>query len=164
MIHQIKKLAQNCANLNILVLVKESGDLSMTFIPTVKKGGDEALAKPFTLSGTPAEMESGLVDALEKIAETRETLAEQVAATIAVIEMATKASADKGTKALKGKETKPVISPHAGSPADGSEDTDDDEVNSPGSSYPAEAGDTSPVIQSSPQSQATASPAMNLFS
>jgi PRTRC genetic system protein E len=166
MIKQIQKLALNCQTLNILVLVKEGGDLSMTFVPTLKKGGDDALAKPFTLTGTPEELEAGLVEALANIAGKRETLAEQVAATNAVLEMAAKASADKGTKALKGQPPKAAPGKVVGTAAGASssdEDSEDENDDEPGLSSPAAASGAASASSGSPGSPAQAGPAMNLF-
>lgn len=142
MFKELQALATSCECLNILVRAKADGELSLTFIPTLKAGGDASLAKPFTLSGTPAELETELPQALTKIAGQRETLAEQVAATEAVLAAATKEAASKGTKALKGKPEK------ANSPPNASFDDDDDE---PGSDPESPSAPTSNVSPPAPE-------------
>lgn len=162
MIKLIQKLAETCASLNILVIAKEGGELSLTFIPTVKQGGDAALAKPFTLAGTPEELEQGLGQALASIAATRETLADQVEATNALLTMAAKESAEKGTKALKGKPQKALPAPRAGTAvgagsSDGADPEEEDDAPAVNAAEPT-------AFTGSASSPAPAGPAINLFS
>lgn len=151
MLKAIENLALQCNVLNILVKAN-AGELSLTFVPTLKEGGDPALAKPFTLHGTVEDLEANMPDAMAKIASARASLAEQVEATTAVLEIARKTSADKGSNALKGKPTKPT--PGKASPAADAgsgttdpvdEDHDDDSPSAPAAApaaaaAPAEAG------------------------
>lgn len=156
MIKQIQKLALTCASINILARAKENGELSLTFIPQARPGAEGALTTPFTLTGTPEELEAGLDEALASIIGKRETLAEQVAATNTLLEMAAKDSAAKGTKALQGKGPKALPAPAAGA---ASSDEDDD-IDADGSNTDA---DKEIASTGSTGSTASASPALNLF-
>ena len=165
MIKQIHKLALSCASINILVLAKENGGLSLTFVPNAKPGADPALAAPFTLSGTPEELEAGIEGALAKIAGARESLADQIEATTAVIEMATKNSAAKGAKALQGKPSKqsPKVGGEPACNDEGDDDLDTDGDDSPANSSPVSDGAATSVAAAGDGGAAQAKPAMNLF-
>lgn len=144
MLKAIEKLALQCNVLNILVKAN-AGELSLTFVPTLKEGGDPALAKPFTLHGTVEDLEANMPEAMAQIASARTSLAEQVEATTAVLEIARKTSADKGSNALKGKPSKPATgkasaAADAGSGSEGSaEDEADDDSPSAPAAAPADA-------------------------
>lgn len=164
MLKAIEKLALQCNVVNILVKAN-AGELSLTFVPTLKEGGDPALAKPFTLHGTVPDLEAEMPAALAQLANARASLAEQVEATTAVLEIARKASVEKGSNALKGKSPKPAAGKAssasatgeaAGSPGDDPDDESDD--TSP--SAPAAA----PAAAQSAQAGTPVTTGMDLFS
>jgi PRTRC genetic system protein E len=162
MLKALERLALQCNVVNILVKAN-AGELSLTFVPTLKEGGDPALAKPFTLHGTVEDLEANMPEAMAQIATARASLAEQVAATTEVLEIARKTSADKGSNALKGKPAKPTSGKASGAAgaASDQDDTADDE-----------AGDDSPSAPAAPPAAAAApaqtgtpvSTGMDLFS
>lgn len=162
MLKAIEKLALQCNVVNILAKAN-AGELSLTFVPTLKEGGDPALAKPFTLHGTVQDLEANMPSAMEQIANARASLAEQVEATTAVLEIAKKESADKGSNALKGKPPKAPAGKASSASATGEVagspggDPDDDDV-SP--SAPAAA----PAVAQSAQAGTPVSSGMDLFS
>lgn len=162
MLKAIERLALQCNVVNILVKAN-AGELSLTFVPTLKEGGDPALAKPFTLHGTVEDLEANMPDAMAQIASARASLAEQVAATTEVLEIARKTSADKGSNALKGKPEKPnagKASSKAGT-ASGSGDSADEEADDDSPSAPA----ATPAGAAAPAETGTAvSTGMDLFS
>ncbi|MDI1236420.1 MAG: PRTRC system protein E [Polaromonas sp.] len=162
MLKAIEKLALQCNVLNILVKAN-AGELSLTFVPTLREGGDPALAKPFTLHGTVEDLEANMPEAMAQIASARASLAEQVEATTAVLEIARKTSADKGSNALKGKPGKPATG-KASTAADtgsGSEGSAEDEADDDSPSAPAAA----PADAAAPAQTGTpVSAGMDLFS
>jgi PRTRC genetic system protein E len=133
-------------------LVRSAGKLSMTLrmdgdqmvivaIPQADgKDKEAALRQPLVLTGSPAELDAGFAEALTSYAGARRSLAEQVAATTAIIEAAEKSQAGKAQKAIaKGsKSAAPKASTPAGSPegeGDESEDSND-RSEEPGQSGP----------------------------
>lgn len=158
MIKQILQLLATCASVNILAVQTAEGKLSLTFIPKAKESGGPSMATPFNLTGTPDELEAGIASALDQINGSRETLAEQVEATNTVLAQAAKDAAEKGSKALKGKQEKPGTASKSASTASagdsGSEDSNEDEASNDGfisGGQSASAPATAPVS------------AMNLF-
>lgn len=164
MLKAIEKLALQCNVVNILVKAN-AGELSLTFVPTLKEGGDPALAKPFTLHGTVQDLEANMPSAMEQIANARASLAEQVEATTAVLEIAKKVSADKGSNALKGKSPKAPAGKASSASATGevagsSGEDPDDEGDDTSPSAPAAA----PAAAQSPQTGTPVAAGMDLFS
>lgn len=161
MIKQILVLAQQCAQVNILARAKDDGTLSLTFVPTLKEGGDPALAKPFVLTGTPEELESQLPTALASIAEQRNSVAEQAAATVAVLEVSKKEIAEKGANALKGKTSAKPGSTAAASKAASAAGGDFEEQEDPDDDAPAPAAGQQSAASTSAGGETPAP--MNLF-
>jgi PRTRC genetic system protein E len=77
--------------------------LSLVFVPVPREGQEPALAQPICLTGTVEELEAGFASALGQYVEARASLADQVAATLTILEGAKNASATKAADALKGK-------------------------------------------------------------
>jgi PRTRC genetic system protein E len=99
------------ATLSMVISADQAtGMLTISVMPRPKKGGEEAaLSKDLTLTGTPAEFDSGFVQALQGYSEARRSLSEQAEATREVLTAAQTASAQKAVEAAKkaGKGAKP---------------------------------------------------------
>lgn len=131
----IKSLLAGNKAVSILLAEGADNNLTVTIVPTPKgEVKDAALTTPLSLTATAEELDAEFPALLSRFTSSRRTLEEQVASTEAVIQAATKASADKGAKALS-KATPAVKVP----PTASGEDDDDDEGTGNTVSTPAAA-------------------------
>lgn len=122
-----------------LLLSGNPDEITVTVLPKPAKvkEGQEALATPLVLTGTPAELDESFADLVAQFTDKRKSLAEQFAATESVLEAAQKASVAKATKGVTAtaksaaKQTLQVSST--------GDDDDDDSLTEGGSDSPAPA-------------------------
>lgn len=80
-----------------------NGEITVAVKPMPKQGDDSTLSTPMTLTGTPAELDEQFATHLQGFSAARQSLAEQLETTKAVLEAAKKDSQSKATKAVTGK-------------------------------------------------------------
>ena len=80
-----------------------NGEITVAVKPMPKQGDDATLSTPLTLTGTPAELDEQFAAHLQSFSTARQSLAEQLETTKAVLEAAKKDSQSKATKAVTGK-------------------------------------------------------------
>jgi PRTRC genetic system protein E len=109
-----------------MLLVNAVGDdqLSIAVLPQGDFDGDRAaLGTPLQITGTVEELSAGVEGALAQYTASRKSLEDQLSETIAVLDAAKKASAEKSKKAV----TKAAASKAATSVADKDDDSNDDD-------------------------------------
>jgi PRTRC genetic system protein E len=94
---------------------------------------EPALRQPLILTAPPAELDAGFIDSLQGFSSARKSLAEQVAATAAILESAEKSQAGKAQKTL-AKASKPALPAPSSAGSESDSTDDDDEANEAGQS------------------------------
>ncbi|KXV16512.1 hypothetical protein CR51_00875 [Caballeronia megalochromosomata] len=146
----IEPLLCHCTKLTLSLQMK--GDEMLVCVMPHGTAKDAAMLHPLALTATAAELEAGFVDALAAYTGAHASLAEQVAATTAILEAATTTQVSKATKTL-AKDSKPALPAPGRSSTDA--DTDDDDA-----SDSNEGQSTAPTASSaSASSDASAEPA-----
>jgi PRTRC genetic system protein E len=122
MFQALQPLLSTVASLTVSMVENADGTITLTVIPNgVKKGGN--LDSQMQLVGTAAELDEGFAAHLISYTAKRQTLADQLAATEAILEAQQKEAADKAKKSI----AKPAKKSSA-STAESSEDPEDDEA------------------------------------
>jgi PRTRC genetic system protein E len=127
-------LGAGTSRLNILLSKAASGDeLTVVVIPTVE--GDEkvkgAIARPLSLTGTPAELDAEFAQLMGQYASQRKSLSDQINAELTILAADAKASAKRATEKLQTKKDKAKAGVSATTVEDQSDDgsdADDDEA------------------------------------
>ncbi|WP_062644698.1 PRTRC system protein E, partial [Caballeronia arationis] len=88
---------------------------------------DAAMLQPLALTATAPELEAGFVDALATYTGAHASLAEQVAATAAILEAAKTTQVSKATKTLAKGGSKPALPAPGRTSAESDSDEDDDD-------------------------------------
>lgn len=116
----LQPLLANLASLTIALVNNTDGTITVTVTPYGGKAGN-VLDTPLSLTGTVTEFDDGFVEHLNSYVHKRQTLADQLAATEAILEAAQKEATDKAKKSIAKPEK-------AASPAttDNPEGSDDD--------------------------------------
>lgn len=138
----LMQLKTQCPSLNVNITFEGDG-LTVLVLPK-GKGGDAALLTPLRLSGTAEELEAGFFEAIAKFGNVRQSVAEQVEATTAVLEAARKESANKAANAIK-KSAKTGSSPKV-DPTDDDDDLDQQNEGGAGSETPADSAQSAANI------------------
>jgi PRTRC genetic system protein E len=122
----LEALVRAAGKLSVLLLM--DGDQMRVIVVPQGEAKEAALRQPLILTAPPAELDEGFIDAVRGYASARQSLAEQVAATAAILESAEKSQSGKAQKAL-AKGSKPALpAPSSAKPESSStEDNDDDE-------------------------------------
>ncbi len=121
MFQALQPLLSTVASLTVSMVENADGTITLTVIPNgVKKGGN--LDSQMQLVGTAAELDEGFAAHLISYTAKRQTLADQLAATEAILEAQQKQSAEKAKKSI----AKPAKNASA-STAGNSEDPEDDD-------------------------------------
>lgn len=109
MFEQIKTLLDSCKSVSIIATANGE-KLTLTVMPNPKAAGDvaSALATPLQITGTPDELDAGLGNALTQYVGAHKSLAEQVEATMAVMDAAKKAASEKAAAAVTKAKASPV--------------------------------------------------------
>jgi PRTRC genetic system protein C len=98
----IEPLLRTCTKLTLSLQTK--GDDVVVFVRPEGSVNDAAMLQPLVLTASAAELDAGFADALAGYTGMRASLAEQVAATTAILEAAQKTHVAKATKVLSGNE------------------------------------------------------------
>lgn len=153
MISSLASIARaNAKGVHVLVNALDGGLLSVTVVPQGDFTGDkETLSKPLQITGTVEELEAGIANAITSYQSARQSLEEQLADTLALLEAAKKEAADKGKKALT-KSAKPDKSAKTPTqtPAATGEENDDEETGDEDSSSDAVSGQTPAAVTPPP--------------
>lgn len=135
-----------------LVITRGAGNILKVCVMPTANAKNPALAQPLALSATAVELDAGFIDVLSTYVTNRSSLADQVAATAAILGEAAKAQSSKAVKSLKSS-----AKPAAAATGEGDEDddskSDDDEGN-----------DSAPASVKAPAAAAPAQPNDDLLS
>lgn len=144
----IEPLLRHCTKLTLSLQMK--GDEMVVCVMPQGTAKDAAMLQPLALTAMAAELDAGFVDALAAYTGAHASLAEQVAATTAILEAAKTTQVSKATKTLAKGGSKPALPAPGRSTSDADNDDDD-------ASDDAEGQSTAP--NASPASEASAEPA-----
>ncbi|EKS72552.1 hypothetical protein BURK_003847 [Burkholderia sp. SJ98] len=148
----IEPLLRHCTKLTLSLQMK--GDDMVVCVMPQGTAKDAAMLQPLALTATAAELEAGFIDALVAYTGAHASLAEQVAATTAILEAAKTTQVSKATKTLAKGSNKPALRAPGRSSTDA--DNDDDDA----SDDAAEGQSTAPTASSaSSAADASAEPA-----
>ncbi|SAK89282.1 hypothetical protein AWB82_06249 [Caballeronia glebae] len=153
----IEPLLRHCSKLTLSLQMK--GDDMVVCVMPQGTAKDAAMLQPLALTASAAELDAGFVDALAAYTGAHASLAEQVAATTAILEAAKTTQVLKATKTL-AKGSKPALpAPGRSSTASDSDEDDDSENASDSDSDNDNAEERSTASKESPTSSASAEPA-----
>jgi PRTRC genetic system protein E len=130
----LEPLLKSCGTLKLTLKMK--GDEVVVFVMPEGEAKDATLRQPLVMTASAAELDAGFVDLLATYTGAHASLAEQVAATTAILGEAQKTQVTKATKALSGKGGRPAL-PAPGESSGGAGETDDDEETESSDSQPA---------------------------
>ena len=100
----LEPLLRSCTKLTLSLQMK--GDDVVVFVKPEGSANDAAMLQPLVLTASAAELDAGFADALANYTGVRASLADQVAATTAILEAAQKTQVTKATKVLSGGKAK----------------------------------------------------------
>lgn len=148
-----KELHEMVKTTALTILVSDAGDglLSVAVLPKGKEGQNPALSTPLSLTGTPEEMDAELPAVLSRYVGGRNSLAQSLETSLAVMDAAKKAVQDEATKATKKATGKAAI------PAKASEEGGERNV------PPAEAAATVDPVHPTKTDAPEADPGLTLF-
>ncbi|BBQ03666.1 hypothetical protein BSFA1_87940 (plasmid) [Burkholderia sp. SFA1] len=144
----IEPLLRHCTKLTLSLQMK--GDEMVVCVMPQGTAKDAAMLQPLALTAMAAELDAGFVDALAAYTRAHASLAEQVAATTAILEAAKTTQVSKATKTLAKGGSKPALPAPGRSTTDADHDDDD-------ASDDAEGQSTAPSASSA--AEASAEPA-----
>ncbi|WP_321794601.1 PRTRC system protein E, partial [Caballeronia sp. J97] len=121
----IEPLLRHCEKLTLSLQMK--GDQMVVCVMPQGKSKDAAMLHPLALTASAAELDAGFIDALAAYTGAHASLAEQVAATTAILEAAKTTQVSKATKSLGGKGSSKPAAPVAASRSSASSEDDDDD-------------------------------------
>ncbi|TDN59056.1 PRTRC system protein E [Paraburkholderia sp. BL10I2N1] len=120
MFQQLEALVRASGKLQ-LTLKMDSDRMAVVVVPS-GEGKEAALRQPLILSGTPAELDEGFIEAIRSYSAAHASLSEQVSVTAAILQEAEKSLSSKAQKALKGPK---APAKEATGPVEGDDDDDD---------------------------------------
>ena len=120
MFKELQPLLSTLASLTVSLVSNADDTITVTVTPHGAKTGN-VLDTPLSLTGTAAEFDEGFAEQLNSYVPKRQTLADQLAATEAILEVAQKEAADKAKKSI-AKPAKKSSTPAS----DNSENSEDD--------------------------------------
>jgi PRTRC genetic system protein E len=141
----IEPLLRHCTKLTLSLQMK--GDEMVVCVMPQGTAKDAAMLQPLALTAMAAELDAGFVDALAAYTGAHASLAEQVAATPAILEAAKTTHVSKATKTLAKGGSKPALPAPGRSSADADNDEDD-------ASDDAEGQSTAPSASTAAESSA----------
>jgi len=149
----LQTLLATVAGITLSIIANDNGTITVTLIPKAKKeGGEAALNTPLSLTGTPEELDAEFANILTSYTAKRQSLAEQLEATEAIMEAAKKESSKKASKVVaKGKGAAAGSSEKASEPKDdegGDDDNDDSSSGEGGAGTTTATSDPKPVTES----------------
>ncbi|MCC8397286.1 PRTRC system protein E [Paraburkholderia sp. MMS20-SJTR3] len=121
---ELEALLKSCGGLKLALKMK--GDAMAVVVMPEGEAKDTALRQPLVMTATAAELDAGFAEHLATYTGAHVSLAEQVAATTAILGEAQKAQVTKATKALSGKAGRSTQAAATGAP-DGDAGDDDSE-------------------------------------
>jgi PRTRC genetic system protein E len=143
---ELEALLKSCGGLKLALKMK--GDAMVVVVMPEGEAKDTALRQPLVMTATAAELDAGFAEHLATYTGAHASLAEQVAATTAILGEAQKAQVTEATTALSGKagRSSPAsakASPDRDADDEGSESSESDataagDEGSAGASAPAE--------------------------
>ncbi|TCG00977.1 hypothetical protein BZM26_09415 [Paraburkholderia strydomiana] len=133
---ELEALLKSCGGLKLAMKMK--GDAMVVVVMPEGDAKDTALRQPLVMTATAAELDAGFAEHLATYTGAHASLAEQVAATTAILGEAQKAQVTKATKALSGKAGRSSPAAAKSSP---DEDAEDDDSESSESDAPAAANE-----------------------
>ena len=136
----LEPLLCSCTKLTLSLQMK-CGDV-VVFVKPEGSAKDAAMLQPLVLTASAAELDAGFADALAAYTGVRASLADQVAATTAILEAAQTTQVTKATKALSGKKVTPAAAAKSSSDNESDEDEADDNVDGEQSTAPTAATST----------------------
>jgi len=155
----IEPLLRHCTKLTLSLQMK--GDEIIVCVMPQGTAKDAAMLQPLALTAMAAELDAGFVDALAAYTGAHASLAEQVAATTAILEAAKTTQVSKATKTLAKGGSKPALPAPGRSSTDADNDDDDTGDDAEGQST---APNASPGSASSEASVEPATTGTNLAS
>lgn len=124
--------------LSLTISVDEDGVMTVVLLPR----GDGAMSTPLALTATPAELDEGFADVVNKFVATRSSLAEQLAAAEAMMQSAANDVTVKAAKkAVAGSSKAATVRANPVTDEDPDNDSDDDELPSSPTSKPVSVSD-----------------------
>jgi PRTRC genetic system protein E len=148
----IEPLLRHCTKLMLSMQMK--GDEMVVCVMPQGTAKDAAMLQPLALTASAAELDAGFADALVAYTGAHASLAEQVAATTAILEAAKTTQVSKATKTLAKGSSKAVPAASGRSSAE-SDDDDNDE----GEGNDNSQGQESAPVNSSATASASSAPA-----
>ena len=133
----IEPLLRHCTKLTLSLQMK--GDDMVVCVMPQGTAKDAAMLQPLALTAMAAELDAGFVDALAAYTGAHASLAEQVAATTAILEAAKTTQVSKATKTLAKGGSKPALPAPGSSTTDADNDDDDASDDAEGQSTPPTA-------------------------
>jgi PRTRC genetic system protein E len=121
----IEPLLRACAKLTLSMQMK--GDEMVVCVMPQGTAKDAAMLQPLALTATPAELDAGFVQALVAYTGAHASLAEQVAATTAILDAAKGQQVSKATKTLAKGNGKTAIGSGDRASTDSADDDDGEE-------------------------------------
>lgn len=101
MFEELYALAMSATLAMVISADEKTGRMTINVVPRPKKDvGEPALTKDLSLTATPAEFDTGFVNALKGYRKARQSLAEQAEATREVLQAAKTASTKKAGEAM----------------------------------------------------------------
>jgi len=149
----IEPLLRSCTKLTLSLRMK--GTDVVVFVKPEGSVNDAAMLQPLVLTASAAELDAGFADALAGYTGVRASLADQIAATTAILEAAQKTQVTKATKALSNGKART-----ADFAAVVSSDDDDQDANAEGEQSTAS---TTPLPSASPAAEKSGTDLTSLF-
>lgn len=154
----LEPLLRSCTKLTLSLQMK--GDDVVVFVKPEGSAKDAAMLQPLVLTASAAELDAGFANALAAYTGVRASLADQVAATTAILEAAQTTQVSKATKALSGKK----VTPAAAKPSsDNESDEDDADDNADGEQSTATTATTAATSTVTPAAEKSGTDLTSLF-
>jgi len=157
----IEPLLRHCTKLTLSLQMK--GDEMVVCVMPQGTAKDAAMLQPLALTAMAAELDAGLVDALAAYTGAHASLAEQVAATTAILEAAKTTQVSKATKTLAKGSSKPALPAPGRSSTDADNDDDDGSADAEGQSTAPTASSASSAEEASAEPANTGTNLASLF-
>ncbi|SAK53299.1 hypothetical protein AWB82_01796 [Caballeronia glebae] len=154
----IEPLLRHCTKLTLSLQMK--GDEMVVCVMPQGTAKDAAMLQPLALTAMAAELDAGFVDALAAYTGAHASLAEQVAATTAILEAAKTTQVSKATRTLAKGGSKPALPAPGRSSTDADNDDDDAGNDAEGQST---APNASSAVEASAEPASTGTNLASLF-
>lgn len=124
MFQALEALTREVGKVSLSLTVKD--DTMVVVVIPQGESKETTLRQPLVLTGSPAELEAGFVEAVQLFSTAHRSLTEQVAATTAILQASEKSQAGKAQKALQKRSTPALAAPAKGAGSDGDEEDADE--------------------------------------